>query len=68
MSKNNNSRFPDRAEKRQRKDLCDLRNPGGQVYRGFGLLFKCGPDYIDPMFHSRVLGAKSRISDTFFTR
>lgn len=29
--------------------------------------FKCGPDYIDPMFHSRVLKAKSRNLDTFFT-
>lgn len=29
--------------------------------------FKCGPDYIDPMFHTRVIGTKSRNLDTFFT-
>lgn len=29
--------------------------------------FKCGPDYIDPMFHSRVIGASSCNLDTFFT-
>lgn len=29
--------------------------------------FKCGPDYIDPMFHARVIGAKARNLDTFFT-
>lgn len=29
--------------------------------------FKCGPDYIDPMFHSKVIGAKSKNLDTYFT-
>lgn len=28
--------------------------------------FKCGPDYIDPMFHTKVIGTKSRNLDTFF--
>lgn len=29
--------------------------------------FKCGPDYIDPMFHTKVLKTVSRNLDTFFT-
>ncbi len=29
--------------------------------------FKCGPDYIDPLFHTTVLGTPCRNLDTFFT-
>lgn len=35
--------------------------------RGFGLSsFKCGPDYIDPMFHKYVLGVSGGNLDSFF--
>lgn len=29
--------------------------------------YKCGPDYIDPMFHKNVIGIPSKNLDTFFT-
>ncbi len=29
--------------------------------------FKCGPDYIDPMFHRKVIGVASHNLDTFFS-
>lgn len=41
--------------------LQALKNRGEDVAS-----FKCGPDYIDPMFHSRVIGAPSRNIDLFF--
>lgn len=43
--------------------LQALKNRGLKVAS-----FKCGPDYIDPMFHSRVIGTKSRNLDAFFTK
>lgn len=39
-----------------------LKDQGAQV-----VSYKCGPDYIDPMFHKKVLGIPSKNLDTFFT-
>ena len=38
-----------------------LKNRGKEVRA-----FKCGPDYIDPMFHRQVIGVPSQNLDTFF--
>lgn len=42
--------------------LQALKQEGQQV-----VSYKCGPDYIDPMFHESVIGVPSRNLDTFFT-
>ena len=42
--------------------LKTLKNKGEQV-----VSYKCGPDYIDPMFHEQVIEIASKNLDTFFT-
>ncbi|MCM1136454.1 MAG: cobyrinate a,c-diamide synthase [Clostridium sp.] len=42
--------------------LKALKNRGKNV-----IACKCGPDYIDPMFHEKALGVPSANLDTFFT-
>ena len=42
--------------------LQALKNRGIQVYS-----FKCGPDYIDPMFQEKVIGVRSGTLDLFFS-
>lgn len=38
------------------------------VMRGMKVsAFKCGPDYIDPMFHKKIIGVPSKNLDLFFT-
>ena len=38
--------------------LCRKKHP---------VSFKCGPDYIDPMFHRTILGVPGGNLDTYFT-
>ncbi len=42
--------------------LQALKNRGEKA-----LSYKCGPDYIDPMFHEKALGVTAGNLDTFFT-
>ena len=42
--------------------LQALKNRGHDVAS-----FKCGPDYIDPMFHSEIIGTQSTNIDLFFS-
>lgn len=42
--------------------LQALKDNGEQV-----ISYKCGPDYIDPMFHQKVIDIPSKNLDTFFT-
>ncbi|MBP5580726.1 MAG: cobyrinate a,c-diamide synthase [Ruminococcus sp.] len=41
--------------------LAALKNRGLNISA-----FKCGPDYIDPMFHRKVIGVESHNLDSFF--
>ena len=42
--------------------LQALKNQGENV-----ISYKCGPDYIDPLFHKKAIGVPARNLDTFFT-
>lgn len=42
--------------------LKTLKNIGCNV-----ISYKCGPDYIDPMFHEKAIGVPAKNLDTFFT-
>ena len=42
--------------------LQALKNRGMQIFS-----FKCGPDYIDPMFQEKVIGVRSGTLDLFFS-
>ena len=46
--------------------VCGLL--GALLARGLKVAsFKCGPDFIDPLFHREIIGAKSGNLDLFFT-
>lgn len=42
--------------------LKALKDRGWQA-----VAYKCGPDYIDPLFHEKIIGVPSKNLDTFFT-
>lgn len=56
-----------RAPQRLRQNDDFLRAVAALKDRGENVAaFKCGPDYIDPMFHRAVIGAESGNLDSYF--
>ena len=64
--KNYEKNYDCRHKQRLRKNNCDLCGVQALVNRKINVSsFKCGPDYIDPMFHKTVIGTAAYNLDTY---
>ena len=66
MVKNYEENYDCRHKQRLRKNNCDLCGASSTCKQKINVSsFKCGPDYIDPMFHKTVIGTAAYNLDTY---